>query len=702
MKHARTALLATAALAIAAPASLAQATGEDEIIITGQKTPRSLQDTQASVGVITGQDIADKGLDSFRDAFRVVAGVIDADWVDAGFVIRGVNSEGLTPGGAPLASVYIDGAAQTVQGARRGARGLWDVEQVEIYRGPQSTLSGRASLAGAIYVQTRDPSFEWDAAARLTVGENDLREGAIAFGGPLLGDAVAFRIAGEYSESESDLNYPLYEQYSRFDDFITDEYYQVRGKLLFAPSAFGGWRGELSYSFAHDSPTYDDIAGPGLGFDYSERRGDLNAGTPVFQENRSSDNQTAAFELTRDFGENLTFTSLTAFGLTDVETPSINEGTPGETDVTRGGDDQRLVTQEFRLNHDGGDVNPTWVLGLYIADEENESLRLRRSFGRFDTADNTIETRNYAVFGEMSVPFAEDWTAIMGGRLDFEEQTNSNFFSRDNDNPAFSDILISGQAEDEQTTFLPKVGLVWDFADNMSIGATFQRGFRSGGVGVDLTDGSTYTFDPEYTSTYEIAFRSRLFDDSVTLNANVFYTDWSDQQVELQLIPGDFTSNVTLNAGQSMLYGGELEVKAQLAEGFDTFLAVGYVQTEFEEFVSTLGDFSGSEFPESPAWTISAGFDWDLSNGIFIGADARHVSSYLARDIQNTPADTVGDYVTANLRIGYRAERWSLTAFADNIFDEEYFVYRDVIGTFDCCGTLGERRLVGVTLEVNY
>jgi len=123
----------------------------EDVVVYGARTSDSLLDTQASVGVLTSESIVEKDIQNLRDAFRLFGNVMDSDWVDAGFVIRGVSSEGLTPGGAPLATIYVDGAAQTVQGARRGLRGLWDVSQVEIYRGPQSTLSGRAALAGAIY-----------------------------------------------------------------------------------------------------------------------------------------------------------------------------------------------------------------------------------------------------------------------------------------------------------------------------------------------------------------------------------------------------------------------------------------------------------------------------------------------------------------------------------------------------------------------
>jgi len=94
----------------------------------GSKISKSIADTTASVAIVSEEDIEFQQLNQFRDAFRTVGNVLDADWVDAGFVIRGVNSRGLAPGGAPLASLYIDGIEQTVNGTRWGARGLWDVE----------------------------------------------------------------------------------------------------------------------------------------------------------------------------------------------------------------------------------------------------------------------------------------------------------------------------------------------------------------------------------------------------------------------------------------------------------------------------------------------------------------------------------------------------------------------------------------------
>jgi iron complex outermembrane recepter protein len=675
----------------------------EEIIVYGQKGRQTLQDTQASVAVVTTQEIVDKDIQNFRDAFRVMANVIDSDWVDSGFVLRGVNSEGLTPGGSPLASVYIDGAAQTVQGARRGARGLWDVEQLEVYRGPQSTLSGRASLAGAIYIKTKDPTFDWDAAARATMGSDETREAAVAFGGPIVADTLAFRISAEYQTRENDLNYPEYERYSRFDDFNEDKYWQVRGKLLFQPGGGDGLRAVLGYSMAHDSPLYDDVGGPLFGFEYSQRRGDLNFASPYFQEAREADNDNVSLEITLPISDAIGLTSITSWADTFLFIPSINEGTPGEQFVTRARQDQKLITQEVRLNYDSSDALQ-WVAGVYFSKEDQETNQRRIvpfSGGRTDFFGRQAEFTNAAVFGEATYRFAPQWKVVAGGRFDYTDSELESAASRDFFNPAFTDTGGGASASDSESTFLPKLGLVWDFAPSQSLGGTVQRGFRNGGAAVDLTDLSSYTFEPEYTWTGELSYRS-TWGGNLVMNANVFYTDWKDQQVEVQLIPGDFTSQVTLNAGESNLYGAELEANYRIATGFDAFLSIGYLQTKFDEFSSSVGDLSGFPFPEAPEWTVAFGFEYEHTSGFFIGFDGRKVSEYLARDIQNAPPDEVGDYFVGNARFGWRGERWTVTAFSDNVFDEEYFMYREVFGTSDCCGTLGNRRSTGVTVTARY
>jgi len=673
---------------------------ESTIIVTGQKVERPLLDTQASVAVVTDEDIVEKDLTSFREAFRTMGNVIDADFVDAGFVIRGVNSEGLTPGGAPLAAIYIDGAEQTGQGARRGARGLWDVEQVEVYRGPQSTLSGRAALAGAIYVNTRDPEYDYDASARLSYGELDTFDAALAGGGAIVDDVLAFRVAAEYQRRDSEVNYPTFSEFANFDRLIEDEYYQIRGKLRADPTP--GLRIDLTYAYSYDSPAYDDVAGPGFGFEFEDRRGDFNL--PFFQEAREAENHSKIAQVTYEIAPDITLTSLSTLVDTDTDRPSVNANTPGEDFTTVGAIDERLFTQELRANYDGGNGFKA-VLGLYYAFDRSDSGFTRSVFfggGRTDTTRSLSRNRNYAIFGEATVPLLDRVDLIAGGRVDRNEREINSSFSRDNFNPATPDTATVDFVESGETVFLPKLGVDIELASDLRLGLVFQQGYRPGGASRNVSSGDIVEFDAEFTDTYEASLRKDLGARG-NLAVNVFYTDWTDQQVEFDLDPNDFFSRITVNAGKSRLYGGEVELSVQPTRDVSAFASLGVVDTEFEDFaVAGLGDFSGLEFPEAPSVTLAFGADYRPSTGFFAGADAKFVSEYFARDLQNAPIDEVGNYFVANARVGYQFDFGSLMLFADNLFNEQYFVYRDRIGDFDCCATFGRSRVVGVTGRVDF
>lgn len=123
----------------------------EAITVTGEKIERDLQETTTSIAVIDGELLAEKQLDSVKAAYRFAANVRDSDWVDSGFIIRGINSEGIGgPSGSPLSTMYIDNIAQTSEGARRGALGVWDMEQIDLFRGPQSTTGHARYVTGLL------------------------------------------------------------------------------------------------------------------------------------------------------------------------------------------------------------------------------------------------------------------------------------------------------------------------------------------------------------------------------------------------------------------------------------------------------------------------------------------------------------------------------------------------------------------------
>ena len=174
--------------------------------VYGAKTGRSLLDTPASVGVIDAARMDASAMFRIEDVFRQMANVNRADWVDSGIVLRGINSEGVGgPSGSPLATTYIDGVPQTQNGTRRGVNGTWDLQQVEVWRGPQSTIVGRNALAGAIQVKSNDPTMRWESAARIGVGADTFNNQAAMVSGPIVDDKLAFRVAVEQQSRHGDV-----------------------------------------------------------------------------------------------------------------------------------------------------------------------------------------------------------------------------------------------------------------------------------------------------------------------------------------------------------------------------------------------------------------------------------------------------------------------------------------------------------------
>ncbi|WP_283159203.1 TonB-dependent receptor domain-containing protein [Agrobacterium cucumeris] len=671
------------------------------ITIYGARNATTLASTSSSIGIVTAQEIADGQIHSFRDSFRRMANVMDADWVDGGFIIRGVNSEGLVPGGAPLASLYVDGVQQTVRGARRGARGLFDVEQVEIYRGPQSTLSGRAAMAGAVYIKTKDPTFEKEAEVSATIGTGNLYGTAFMVNTPLMDDQLAVRISGEIQRSENDINYPTFVGYDRYNDFTHDLYYQIRGKVLFEPAEMPETRALFSYSFSHDDPYVRDIGGPAGAsrFRFDEKRGDYQI--PAYIEYRPTEVHNVGLEITHDFSDELKLTSLSTFSYSDTDRFSPNYGTAGEINTYHGYYKEFIASQELRLNYEGDRWD--WVGGVYFSyeDEKNfydRTIPLSATVNRNQFQRNTQKSFNAALFGEATYEFIPTWKITLGGRLDYTDQDITQYLLRTQPLGGTRTVLTDYAASFHETNFVPKIGLSKELTDTQTVGVTYSQGFRTGGASYDSFRRTSYTYEPETASTYELFYKGTFLDDRLTLNSNIFYTKYSDQQVQMQLDPTDATTRRIINAASSEAWGFEFEPSFKVTDNLETFASLGYVHTEFKDFNDlAYGNLSGLPFPEAPEWSLGLGARYTFDNGVYVGADAKYTSSYLAR-LGSLPHDYLDSRWIVNLQAGYKTERWELNAFAQNLLDEEYFVYNDN----DVAATLGERRSVGLNLKVKF
>lgn len=698
----------SAMAATAAPGQEAAPIILDPVVVYGDRTTTDADESTASVAIIGERRLSQPTVPGWTDAFRSIANASTGDWTESGFILRGVNSEGLTPGGlgAPLASFYVDGVQQTVEGTRRGLRGTFDAEQLEVYRGPQSTLTGRAALAGAVYLRTKDPEFARSGAAQLTFGSDNRRQAGLAFG-DALGDRLAYRISGEYSEKDSDLNYPSYKMYARYGDYVKDDYWTLRGKLLWLPAQDDRTRVIFSYARSFDGPTQNDIAGPlwsSTAPSLDARRGDIWGSIlpdyyrglglttlPVYQDVRETYVNNAGIEVTHDISEVMRLTAMTGWTRSLTERHSINEGTPGEVLTTDGAFTQRLLSQELRLNYDDGRLR--WVAGGYVARETQSAFRNQMLTGYTETRNSATIT-NAALFGEANYEFAPGWRAIAGGRLDRITQDQDAFVRYD------GAVTTDSSNDYSDTVFIPKLGLSYEFGAGHSLSLILQQGYRPGGSGIYALDGSQYSYDAEWTRNIELAWRGRFMDDRLRVAANVFHQQWNDQQVELRRDPANYLTSFVTNAGESESYGAEVELAYAATDMLDITASVGLLHTEFKDFTVGFDDFTGLAFPGAPARNVAIGLAWGADSGWFANGLLRWQSSSLSRLEGGVPRPVrLGGHATVDLAGGYAWDGARLTAYATNLFDKEYLVYEYGPGAL---ATLGDRREVGLRLDYRF
>ncbi|MBI1198628.1 MAG: TonB-dependent receptor [Phenylobacterium sp.] len=731
------ALLAGVAQGALAADAAADPTQLEELVVTGEKTDRSIQDTPTSVALVTARDIAEQNLVDVYDLINRTAN-LNSTFGKQGFTIRGIANDNVTGvGTGDLATVYLDGSPLPRSAVNTGPLDLWDLAQVEILRGPQSTLQGRNALAGAIILKTADPTFDWTGKARAIVtGADGQRRFGAAIGGPIVAGQVAFRVAAEHARADGVIDNP-----TRDDDragFRDSD--SVRAKLLVTPDALPGLRVQIAY--LHDLHSN----GAAYSFaDVADSWGDRQIlGNRDTEDRARSD--IATLDVSQRLWSTLTLASVTTWSHIRSTTVYDGDNLPQDSAYGDFAQDQKTFSEEVRLNVDAGPLQG--LVGAYYSRLDNKhdrshsvfslspvgDLGLPAAIGAFYPARLYIDTSQFypqtvetaALFGDGTWRVAPHVTLHGGFRYDYERQVRANdntvalttplpdpaAFGPLGDTVAYINSLILAQvaaanasspaAKTSFKAFLPKAGVTYAFDDDVSLSATVQRGYRSGGSGVNPGRGALYAYKPEYTWNYELALRSLWLDRRLALNANAFYIDWKDQQVNVQL-SGNVYDYETQNAGKSRVYGFELESRFQATETLNLYASAGYANTHFKDFQVTgaaVDDLSGNEFASAPRWTLALGGTWASPDGWFVNLGASYRSAayqaVLDQGQRQLKARTL-----VNAKVGWRRARWGVYLTGTNLLDRHYFDY-SYLNVTRQQALYGEPRTFGVTLEGSF
>ena len=718
-------LISGLAVALAASNSLAQDIAEESsndnsrlgtIIIKGSKFEQSLMQTPDSVSVVTAEEIERVAVADLYDVIERIPNVVAA-FGDQGFAIRGIDQRGVGGGGAGLTiTTYVDDAPLGNQTTFFGPTGSWDVAQIEVFRGPQSTNFGRNALAGAIYIRTRDPGFEPDFRARLEVAEADTYQISAAGGTAIIDDTLAFRLSGDYRESKGFITNTLLNE-----DADRSELSNIRGKLLFTPTQ--NIRIVTTHTYAENFAG-DDIIN--------------NSGTETFERDVSyniagqegTETFLNAVNFEWDISDTWSLQSITTYQSTDYirfEDLNTQPGDTSDLGLDRRGSDKAL-SQEVRLKYSGDRL--TALVGIYSVDTEAsfdddfivagaelspllEGTGLNIGRNSFSSSD----TKNSAGFIDGEYRVNERIKLLFGARVD-QEKTKRVSAADTRFLPGIPSGLETLLNPFEGTTttstsasfdaFLPKFGVQYTIADHTNLAFVVQQGYRAGGSEIDVLRTGLINFDPEFLTNYEASTRSTLLDGDLTINSNIFYADWQDQQVPEPIILADGTTSTltrTVNAGESTLMGFEIDADFAVDSTLDIYGSLGYVKTEFEDFITSQFDYTGNSFAFAPEWSYNVGFNKIHEVGIFYGVDVSYRDDAFS---DNENEDVVETYTLVNVRVGYEFNDYSrITVYARNLFDDDYDTFRnrdfDASGNF-LSGTsrVGDPRVVVVRLEANF
>lgn len=675
----RIVFLTSVALCIPAMASAQENLDGDAsiIVVTGERTERTLQETASSVTVTTQDDLdAFAGPDTLERIFNQTANVTTSGNGNQGPTIRGSNTSGVLTslesffgGSQPRTTIQVDGRQLTFNEFVYSGESAWDIERVEIFRGPQTTTQGRNAIAGAIFIETAKPNHEeFEGRVRAIVGNFDTYQGSAVISGPIGDGQLAFRLSADYREQDSFVR-PLGVTEDIGTSLRDIETLNLRGKLSIKPEGAPDFDALITVTHADTSrPQTESVDAP---FEALDR---FNPGFSVFQTN--SDAVIAA--LNYRFSDMFVLSNTTSYS--DVSVQRLAPSGTGNADIQ-----SDELTNELLARFGNDDSAISGLAGLYISRFESEETLDLSGFG-IGIGDFSDERDSIGIFAEANIALTPALQASIGGRWQRDSQNRQGGFAG----------VIPIDFDESFDAFLPKFELAYDITDDVRIGLIAERGFNAGGFTFNFDTFSAETFEQETLWNYEAFFRTQLLDNRLTINGNIFYSDIDDLQIATLVELGpDFFANVFSNAPKARSIGAELEARFAVNDPLSLQTGIGVTDTKFQSNSNAGALIDGNEFQRTPGLTAVGGLVWEPATGFALSGFGRYSDGYFSDDA-NLAVNGVDSYFVADFQASYEIEGLRLFLDLTNAFDAFYEV-----SVFDSGGlaNVGEPRKVSVGLE---
>ncbi len=683
----------------------------ETIVVTARKVQENLQDVPVSVTAFTGETFEEAGLTEFADISQLTPnfdvrprGATGA--LFANLTIRGQTSGFLTLNADQAVGININGAPIT-----RGTSlfsNLFDIERIEVLKGPQGTLYGKNTTGGAVNVVTRGPELdEISGYGQFTYGSFDRTDAQLVANVPLVEDKFGIRLGAALTHRDG---FGIGVGTGR--ELADDNEIFLRGSLLFEPSDTFSIRINADY---HDVDESTSIfrslrsASLDLGFfilpiavettDPNFYAGnDFRAEAPFARSDEFNINATATLDL-----GGATLESITSYRQQNSLT--LVQSAPS-TSVTLG-QDSDLFAQELRLSGAALDDRLTWQVGGFYSTESGEDID---NVGGFQTT--AAENEGWSLFTQNSFAMTDQLKLTLGLRY-----TNEDREVRDI-SPVVSGLLQNNASFD---AFSWLASLDFKPTDETLLYASISRGFRSGAID---QDNLATIVDPEFVLNYEAGFKADLFDNNVRFNTSVFYSDYTDIQrtafdpdsIGMTGVP----TTVLRNAAEATIWGFEAELQVTPVDGLSLGATVGYTNAEFDEFIDF--DAAGNLLDRTdeplggPEWQFSLNgrYEYYVSDTAKLGIQANYF--WIGEDVLAAPAvvaaldpgeGSIASIGLLNGQIDLDLEKWGglkVAVFGTNILDKEYFVGGIALDLFGGISNrlVGEPRQWGIRVTKDF
>lgn len=662
-----------------------------EVIVTAQKRKERLIDVPQAVTVLSADDLARTGATQFRDFANTVPGM-SFQTFGAGFTQ--VSLRGVTTGSdvGPAVAIYVDevpyGSSSAYLQAGQTALdvGLFDMERIEVLRGPQGTLYGASSMGGLLkYVTLQPDTNRYGADVR--VGTSSTRDGDLGYNGaaavniPISDDKAALRASSFYSHDGGYINNVTRGE----EDVDRANIYGGRADLLLTPTELLSIRltgflqnisreGEATADHSYTGTPLDGSLDQRRPFaEPFDQRFRLLSSTIAYDFDGPTLTSISSYQTVRtDIFYDLTAVFLGTANLFGPDAPYSGVGNPVALSMDK-------FTQEVRLAQSGGKALE-WALGAFYTQEDAEN---DQEFALLDSAGqpapNTLffysgpsRYEEYAAFGDVTYHFSEKFDLSGGLRYARNRQRFEQFGAG-----AFGQSSPLSRSSENVATYLANAR--YHYSDRAMAYFRFATGYRPGGPNFLADDPATGlpiappTFEADKLQSYEIGFKAETADRRFTLDLATYYIDW--ENIQISVTRGGGFSVLANAPGGANVRGVELALTGRPASALTLSGAFAYQDAQMSEADSDLRALKGERLPSVPRFTGTVNADYAFAQGGLqptIGATLRHVSDrWAAFNGGGRPQYYLPDYTAVDVRAGVALGAVDAQLYVRNAFDEQ-------------------------------